>query len=351
MTIIQLITGLGGGGAEHVVLELARTAQKRGIPTKVLAVTEVREIEQKFVAAGIQPIFLKINSSRELKAGLKRLHEQLRDTEQPVVHCHMFHALMVALLYRLFHGKLKVIFTLHNNVVNSLLRRILLFLTKPWRAVDIIFSENSRKWYLKNSTIVRNGIDLQKFACDRSQISFTKEQPFKFLFLGSLSTQKNPLILPKLAKYLSDEGFNKFQIQVVGDGPLRPKLEAAIEENGVQEYIELFGFRNDADQFLKKAQCQIMPSLWEGMPVSIIEAGASKLPVISTPVGSIPDFLNEQNAYLVEVADFHLSMKQVMIDYPEALKKGRQLFDLVKKDFSIEGVFEKSLALYKSVLR
>ena len=350
MTIIHIITGLGGGGAEHVVLELSKSSIDRSIDTLVIPVSDVSAIEGKFRDLKIPLFFLHINSAKHLPTGLKRLHSQIKDLDDAVFHCHMFHAFFVALLYSIFYRKIPIVFTLHNNKISSLTRRLIMFFSKSFRKFDIIFSENSKKWYLKNNAVVPNGIDLNKFACQRELPLSESSHSFDFLFLGSLTEQKNPLVLPKLAQKLEQQQAGNFRIKVVGDGPMRQPLIEAIRSENLEGKIELLGFRNDVDQLLKQSHCMIMPSLWEGMPVSIIEAGATKLPVIVTPVGSIPDFLNSSNAYVVNTDQFPQTMEDVMGNYEEALKKGNKLFQLVSDKFSIEAVFNTMHDIYKKAV-
>jgi len=93
-----------------------------------------------------------------------------------------------------------------------------------------------------------------------------------------------------------------------------------------------------------------MPSLWEGFPISILEAGASALPVLSTPVGSIPSFLTEECGYLSEIEAFPEKMVEIMADYNKAKIKGEELRKKIQENFSIESVVLKHEKLYKSLL-
>ena len=222
-------------------------------------------------------------------------------------------------------------------------------MSKPIRNSDIIFSKNSKKWYLKNNCIIPNGVDLSKF----EPIQYTdkiKQKPFVFLFLGRLATPKNPLFLIDLITKLISKKHTNFIINIVGDGVLREALEAGVKENGLSDYIKLNGFQNNVSKFLTEAHCLIIPSLWEGMPVSIIEAGATKLPVISTPVGSIPDFLNNENAYLLDLESFHKGMISVMENYNLAAEKGGLLYKLVKDKYDIRKIGSIHLELYNNKL-
>ncbi|MFX0558422.1 glycosyltransferase family 4 protein [Maribacter sp. CXY002] len=347
---IHLITGLSGGGAEHLVLELAKQAAEHSVSVLVISVSSLNEIEHKFNSHHIDYLFLDINGFNSLFKGLSKLKIALqKNSDKSVVHCHMFHALLVALLYKLINlKKCNIVFTLHNNMVGSFFRRYILFISKPFRKIDIIFSKNSKKWYLKNNAIIPNGIDFKKFEYNLSEPRKINSK-IDFIFLGSLTEQKNPLILPKLADQLRKEKINNFIIHVVGEGPLRNELEQQITNLKLQKFIILHGFKNNIPELLRTYNCQIMPSLWEGMPISLLESGAAGLPIITTPVGSIPDFLNNKNAYLSSPENFTNAMKMVIYDYNTALKKASVFKDFVIKNYSIENIYKKHQMIYDAI--
>lgn len=331
-----------------MVLELANQCQIKGHKAIVVSLTKRNLILNKFIDKNIKCYFLNITAVKSLRSGLYKLKEINRKNPDLVFHCHMFHALMLGLIYKIFINNVPIVFTLHTNKVKQFYRKTLLFLTMKLRSKDIIFSVNSKKWYLKNSISIPNGVDLSKFKSKEKP--YLKGEIFKFLFLGRLSEPKNPLFLIHLIQKLIEANHKNFIINVVGDGGLREDLEKAIVNNNLSNYINLMGFQNKVSKFLSEADCLIIPSLWEGMPVSIIEAGASKLPVISTPVGSIPDFLNDNNAYVKNLDDFHSSMISVLENYSDAHKKGEALFKLVKNKYDIEKVSDLHIKLYKSAL-
>jgi len=346
---IHIITGLSGGGAEHLVLELSKQAKLNNVKPLVISVSSLDEIAYKFESNEIDFTFLNIDGFKDLIKGLKKLHSLLEPYgKNTTVHAHMFHALFTLLLFRLrFFKKCTIIFTLHNNSVSSLLRRILLFITKPFRDTDIIFSNNSDKWYLKNNAVIPNGIDLERFAYtlpEPRKVKYT----FDFIFLGSLTEQKNPLILPQIANKLIKAGETNFVIHVVGDGPLRKNLEALIKVNNLEKYIILHGFKNNIPKLLMTYHCQIMPSLWEGMPISLLESGACGLPIITTPVGSIPDFLNNDNAALSDPENFDVAMKEVIIDYDLAVAKANIFRDYVIRNYAISAIYQQHQKVYTS---
>ena len=137
---------------------------------------------------------------------------------------------------------------------------------------------------------------------------------------------------------------------MLGDGPLQKDLEKEAASNNLEQYFNILGVKKDIIPYLTKSHCLIMPSLWEGMPVTIIEAASSKLPIVVTPVGSVPDFLNNDNACVSNLKDFHLAMINVIDNYEEATIKADKLFTEIMHKFDIDSVFDQHLKAYIKAL-
>lgn len=356
MTIVHITTSLAGGGAEQMVYQLAQKSNPN-IKTIVLSITDVDTLLYKFENNTIECHFLHINSFKNssLTKGLKKMHSILKDIPDCVFHCHQYHSNVLAVLYKtFFNKKVKFAFTLHTNAVDSKARRAMLYLTKPWRKADIIFSENSTKWYLKNTHVIPNGVDFSNFIANPDR-KFDKETIFSFLFLGRLSKVKNPALLIVAAQQLLNQKIDNFVIEYVGGGGgsenIREALETEIKEKQLEKYFIFHGFQNGIQKFINSSHCLVLTSFREGMPMVIIESAASLLPVISTPVGSIPDFIDESNGYLTNHEDFGETMIHVMKNYKEALTKANKLNEDVRSIFDINNVYEQHLALYKSLAR
>lgn len=349
MTIIHLSSSLGGGGAEQMVLQLAMPRDPE-VKSIVFSISEVNTLEPKFNEAQIEVYFLNITSFKNvsLKHGLKTLNAIIKDIENPVFHCHQFHGCLLGLLYNLHFPKIPIAFTLHSSTIERLNRKVLLFLTKPFRKKDIILSKNAKKWYLKNNAIIPNGVDVNELASNTDR-QYKNTDTFRFLFLGRLSSEKNPLALISFAKQLNANRKENFIIDVVGTGILKDQFEKQVTINNLEDHISILGFQDNIKKFLDAAHCLILPSHWEGLPMVIIEAAAAKLPIISTPVGSIPDFLNNSNAYICTTSEFPDSMQNVMEDYDLAKEKANRLFNEINSVFNIDNVYRDHVKLYKSI--
>ena len=351
ITIVHITGSLGGGGLEQMVFQFAKQSNQN-IKTIVISVTDTNTLEHRFLKENIEVHFLNITSFRNssLSQGLKKLHSIVKNHNNVIFHCHQYHSGLLGVLYGLKYKKIPVTYTMHTNKVNLVSRRWILFFAKLFRKKDIVFSENSKKWYLKNSEVIPNGVDFKLFNPEKER-NPNDSQYFIFLFLGRLTTPKNPLSLITIANQLINKSVTNFVIHVAGDGNMRQQLEHAIKKNKQEQYFKLFGYVNKIKGLIDEAHCLILPSLWEGMPVAIIESAASKLPIISTPVGSIPDFLNGSNATICDVDSFPKHMQSVIENYDAAKKKSQILYEEAKSVFNIDSVYSKHLSVYQSTIK
>ena len=344
--ILQLITGLGVGGAEKVVLELVKNSNNNFFNHYVIGLSKSAALNFKFKEAGIETIILNRDKSLTDFFGMvSYVNSFVKENKIDIIHAHMTHAMFVAIAVKLVNPHMKIVFTSHNVNVGSKLRESIIFLLKPFRNADIIFSRDQLDYkYIANHFVIPNGIDLSAY-----KQNIDKFDVFTFLAVGSLGEQKNHMHLIKCARSLKSN--YKFQILIAGDGPLRDELERQIKLYELQDYVKLLGLRSDIPELLNKAHCFVMPSLWEGMPIAILESGASNLPVISTPVGTIPSLIDDTNGYLPVEDDFCKVMEYVINNYEEATVKATVLYQKVIEEYSITNVVNEHEKLYTNIFQ
>ena len=119
---------------------------------------------------------------------------------------------------------------------------------------------------------------------------------------GRLSPQKNPLLLIR-AFAAAREKVGTLVLWMVGDGPLRAEAEALARKLVPEGRIRFLGPRDDVDRLMPAADIYALSSLWEGLPVALMEAMASGLPVVCTEVGDIPGVLTAEDALLLPPGD------------------------------------------------
>jgi glycosyltransferase involved in cell wall biosynthesis len=203
------------------------------------------------------------------------------------------------------------------------------------------------KMYKKNTKVIPNGIDISAY-----DGNVEKNEKFTFISVGVLREQKNQLFLPSCASYLKDKGVKNFEIAIVGgadaSGDMREEIHQEIVKYSVEKEINMMGARRDIPELLQKAHCFVMPSNFEGLPIALLEAGASLLPVVSTPVGAIPSVIDESCGYLSTLENFAKTMLEVVENQEKAQEKVKIFKAKIEKEFSIKSMAESHLEIYKS---
>ena len=175
------------------------------------------------------------------------------------------------------------------------------------------------------TSIVYNGIEIDKFSYPLDQETARKifdTAPTEFVFgnVGRLHEQKGHKYLLQAFDKVADRA----RLVIVGDGELRDELMMLADELQISDRITFLGARSDIHEFLSAIDVFIMPSLWEGQPIALLEALAMGKPCITTDVDGIPEIIaNGVNGYLVKPKDI-AGLTQVMnkaIDNPEILQQ------------------------------
>jgi glycosyltransferase EpsF len=180
--------------------------------------------------------------------------------------------------------------TLYRNLASSVIRRA---------ATDLIACSPEAGTYLfgpswsSKGILVPNAVSIEDFSgrTDSTKLALRKELGVasEDVLIGSVSRLvdfKNLGFLMPVVSRATTEGL-PLHLAIVGDGPERTRLEALAEEWGVSSRVTFLGMRNDIPHILKGLDVLVAPSLYEGLPVSLIEAQAAGLPaVVSTGISS-----------------------------------------------------------------
>ena len=199
----------------------------------------------------------------------------------------------------------------------------------------------------KNVLIPGVGIDLEKFQKKeptrqeiRKMLGISEEQ-IVLLSVGELSRRKNHMVVVEALEQLKK--YNILYL-ICGDGPLSSQLRARAEELGVEDRLQLLGFRNDVPDIYKAADIFVFPSLQEGLPVALMEAMASGLPIIASRIRGNEDLISDdRSGYLVKAQDSVAIAEAVseMIQKPSKRRKTAAYnYDLIK-NYGLTAVSQK----------
>lgn len=321
-----------GGPARHVVW-LTSALEDDEFQSKLIAGTVPageRDMAHIAEAAGVQPLFIK-EMSRELSfrdvISLWKVYREIRREKPDIIHTHTAKAgtvgRLAAFLYRwTSFNSVKVVHTFHGHVFHSYYgrtkTRIFLTIEKLLASLAtdkiIVISpqqfreihEHFRIGRRDQFEVIPLGIDVASFTgSPEKRIDFRKEigagdKQLLVGFVGRLTEIKNiSLLLRSIAASSRDEqhGESGLQCVIVGDGQLRPALESETRDLGIARLVSFLGDRRDPENAYAGVDIIALTSLNEGTPLSLIEAMASRRPVISTLVGGVPDLLGEVVEY------------------------------------------------------
>jgi glycosyltransferase involved in cell wall biosynthesis len=177
---------------------------------------------------------------------------------------------------------------------------------------------------IDQTSIVYNGIELAKFSIPLDQATARQLfnlDPNEFIFgnVGRLHEQKGHKFLLQAMAQMT----NQSRLMIVGDGRLREQLMILAAELKISDRVLFLGARADINEFLSAINVFIMPSLWEGQPIALLEALAIGKPCIASSVDGIPEIITDGiNGYLVSPKDVETLAKamDLAIEQPELLQ-------------------------------
>lgn len=151
------------------------------------------------------------------------------------------------------------------------------------------------------------------------------------------------------------EQYPKVVLLIVGDGPLRNELQERVEDLGIRDKVIFTGMRSDTPELYSLMEFFILSSITEGLPVALLEAMASKKPVIATEVGAVPKVIQDgHSGLLVEPKDVE-GLSKAIIDLLENPDQAAYLalngYEEVTNEFSSQKMAERYVEVYKEVLR
>lgn len=185
-------------------------------------------------------------------------------------------------------------------------------------------------------SIIQNGIDISKYNIFENKTKNTENTTIKILFLGNLVKRKGVYDILKSISMV----VNKFQnIHFTFAGSEEQsgeidKLKSECISKGIGEHVTFISnfSQEEKIKMLDEADIYLLPSYAEGLPISLLEAMAAGLPIISTPVGGIPEVITEEkNGYLINPGDHeNLSNKiNELIENPQ-LRRNMSINNLEK---------------------
>lgn len=356
MRILQVLSTLVSGGAEHCAVELTNELIRQGNDCDLLTLFDVDH--ENDLVKQLNPCAHVYSLGKELGLDLKcyiRLYKQIKQGRYDVVHAHVS-AIPYLLLSTIFLRKVKFVATIHSEARREAGKsickwnRFLMF--QHGLCTPVTISEESKKsfdeYYNMDAPIVYNGVS--NYAGNGIAPLRDNEDQFLFIHPASCQPVKNQELLIKAFTRLVIEYSNSKMIWLGSNASYKTLFDSLISIKPQQ--FEYLGVVPNVREYLSQADAMCLSSKMEGMPMTIIEAFSVGCPSLCTPVGGIVNMIdNGVNGMLSEDLEVESYYKMLKSFCKLTTKQRKQMREQAKRSFakySIENSVRGYLEIYKS---
>ena len=365
--VVQIVPMLSPGGAERVAVHIARGLNRRRYEPIVISFTGRVgcDLDHMLEEAGIEVRYLGKRPGFDYRV-YSRLDSALKECEPDVIHTHL-HVLRYALPSMLLMKRVSMVHTVHNLAEREIEPRARLIqryaLThgvKPIAVAEEVAASIESLYGIQNCRVISNCIPTDVYASPptprkdwRAKEGF-KDSDILFVCVARFAPQKNQaLLLKSFAQGPASDPHA--HLVLVGEGDLRKGLEEQARDLGLSGKVHFLGLRSDIPEVLGAMDVFVLSSDYEGNPLSVLEAMASGLPIVSTAAGGVPNlFESGKEGFLVPPGDLQGLAKSMnsFLKYQAAresmgaaaARRARESFDLSTMVRAYEQVYEELLA-------
>jgi len=368
--VLHIVGSSRYGGGSYVILRLAQMARQQGWEPAVLTTDPVFQqvlTEHQIPFVALECIWREIHPLRDWR-GYQRLRDYLQRERFDLVHTHTskggfigraaaWHAQIPAVLHTV-HG-----FAFHEQSRPWAVRFYagLERLAARWCHRIVTVTEYHRRWALQlgigtpeQLRAIPNGIEPSRVLPQNDptrlrQLLCLTSDTRVILTTGRLAKQKGLEYLIEAVRLLRREQLPSFVVLIAGDGPLRASLMRQVQQAGVSNYVRFLGFWRSVGDLLALADIIVLPSLWEGLSIALLEAMAAGKPIITTTIGSNLEATdNGRAAKLVPPKDPH-ALADTLCDWLIHPEQARPYAEAARQRFAEHYTEERMLEQYRQL--
>ena len=313
MKIAQIMPEFGLAGAEIMCENLVYELKELGHEVIVISMYDYHSaITERLEKKQVRIIYLNKKPGFDISI-FPKLYKVFKKEKFDVVHMHRyitFYAVPVAALARIpvrIHT-IHSVATYDNHGLGRFLNKVFYhhFRTIPVGLSELVKETVAITYHLnrKSIPVIYNGIDLKKL---RFKNDYELNNTVILLHIGRFIEAKNHRGLIDAFKIISKE-YDNIKLRLIGDGELRNEIQSYVDKKQLTDKVEFLGLLDDCTNYYSEADIFILTSYVEGMPITLIEAMGSGLPIVSTNVGGIPNMITKENAILVNPDTYEISV-------------------------------------------
>lgn len=306
---------MGMGGADQQLISVVHALRARGWDARIVSMTALGPMGLQARELGIPTDSLEMPRGLPDPRGVIRLASLVRSWKPDILHSHLAHANLMARLLRPFLPVPVLVSTIHSIQDGGRLRLLAYRLTDRTADCTTIVSQAAAERYLsagavsrERARVIPNGVDTARFRpLPEAREGLRRElglgDAFAWLAVGRFELAKDyPNMLGAFAQVLRQRPDSL--LLLVGKGSLQLETEALARMLGLEGRVRFLGVRRDVPELMSAVDGYVLSSAWEGMPVVLLEAGASGIPIVATAVGGNPEVvLDGRTGFLVPPGD------------------------------------------------
>ncbi len=354
--IAYILPTLDKGGAERFTVDLILNLDRQVYSPILILFKRGGEWAAELAAENIPVIVLKKKSFLDPN-NFCQLLSVLKDFRPDIVHTQLGGDWYGRLAAKRL-GVPAIISTEQNiNIDESWLQNILKRLTNPFADRIIAISQVVKQDIVKRYgakpekiTVIPNGLPTRNFLAFQKQGIAAKGTAVGGT-IGRLEPQKGQATLIKAGEMIKDQAF---RLLIAGEGRLRGSLTQQIKAAGLEGKIELVG-PVQAPAFLNSLDFFVLPSLWEGLGIVLLEAGLIGLPIIASAIDGIKEVLDEETGWLVPAGDEKALATKINwlianLGSEEVARRRDNLQKKIRENFDIARVADQYQKIYQELL-
>lgn len=371
--IIHLIPTLALGGAERLVVDLCVSLSRSEFESVVVTTVAGGPLEEELKTAGVRVVHLDSLIKKPSKTKWILWYQRVQALvlffrkEQPLIlHTHLTSADILG-WYAARKSEIKhIVSTEHNINIDekkwqTFLKKLLA--TMPLRVVCLsgaIKNFAARTYHFPNKKlyVIYDGVDIKKFTpvlrlpvvSGVSPDNIANRCTPQITCVARLESQKGHETLLRALALLDDLAW---ELVLVGEGSLKTYLMDLARILNIRERVNYLGARQDIPVILHDTDIFVLPSLWEGLGIVVLEAGASGVPVIASNVGGIPEMVvDKETGLLVPPGDVEAlshALRELLQDPERAREMGTAARARVEQHFALPQTIEKYRNVYESL--
>jgi glycosyltransferase involved in cell wall biosynthesis len=362
--VLQLISSGGYYGAENMLLNLCASQENAGCQNSLLLFYNVHtpniEFYERARRHGISVRMVHCNGRADWRA-VRQIEEFIQEDAIDVVHAHGYKADLYGFLAA-WRADKPVVATCHNWVGGTtalgIYNRLDRLALKRFDALAAVSDEVAQRLidsgvYAGKIKTIANGIDVAAFEHGQPLPALSATGGKVVGMVARLDLQKGFEYLLRAVRELCNI-FYGLKVVIVGEGPDRAAIESMVQEFGLESNVILAGHQSDMPAVYAAMDIFVLPSLNEGLPMTILEAMAASKPVVATRVGAIPKVINDgDNGLLVDPKDtegLRDAIASLLSDPERCRRMGEKAHEWVSRNYTSEAMALKYRQLYDEVL-